>query len=243
MGGHLIEMHRVELLHHKCLPLHIYAVDCRVGHKYVNLLAKHLFRVTPHDGVLVEREFPLFRGIDQGVAHRLHVGAIGADVEIAVELAVHGVGVDVIGEHPYGVGMDIQRIGALREVARQRPLRSHGLTGLLKVDAVVAGEYVLILGVFAGDVIECLHHAGGLVVINGVAAHDAVASKRHRSVVKARLLALGVVIAEFGIDAVAVAVYIRRSDSFRPFRLRIVVERIGNKLEIFIGEHHVVVED
>ena len=165
-------------------------------------------------------------------------------MEVGVEAAEHRVCADVVGEHAQRVGVNIERVGTvvLREVAGQCMSRGEGFARLFVVAGIVGREQVLVLRVQAACVADGLHGPREFVVDERVALHGPFVVEGLRAVEQSHELRFGVVEAVFGVDAVCARVDVRLPDHFGPFRLRVVVEGVGQQSEAGSGEFHVVVE-
>ena len=89
---------------------------------------------------------------------------------------------------------------------------------------------------------ESLHDARQLVVIKAVARHTPPLIVQNGAVHQPRHLCFGVIITMFGVNAVIAADNVRRPHHVGPFRLYIVMERVGNELKLRVDKRYVVVE-
>ena len=122
-------------------------VDGGVFHEHLYLLAEQLSVAAPCYRVAIHRHAGVFGVVDEGVAHRLHIIAEGSHLVVAMRRAIHGVGVQMICYHLYGVGMHEECV-LLRIFHHHGILRSEGETVFLVIPQVVAVEFVFLLRVF-----------------------------------------------------------------------------------------------
>ena len=216
-------MHGVRhLFSRESLPDDVCPIDGGVVHVNFNLFAKELLPFVPDNGVVVHRHTGIERTIDHGVAHRLHVNTVRANLIISMNLAIDGVCLVVEGKNLEGVGMHIQRI-LLREVYYNSTFRGHCIACRVVVLTIVARNHVLVDGVREN------HIAIGIVrTVLGIMV-DAVANERlalvlhHRASEEFGIARLGVVVAVLAIDVAGARRDIGRSDDMGCRRTRIII--------------------
>ena len=132
------------LLYRQGLSQHTRLADGAVVGENLDDLTRQLSRTAPGNRVLVHRHARVAAVADQRVAHRLQVGAEHPHPSVAVHLTVDRVGIDVERLHAHRVGVHIDRV-LLRIVLDQGAARGKALAGLLIIDHLTAGQFVLVL--------------------------------------------------------------------------------------------------
>ena len=173
-------------------------VDGGVLHIHVDNLAKQLLVLVPHYRVLIHRHARVKRVIHERVAHCLHVNPVCPHLVIGMNLAIHRVGVDIECEYLKRVGMHEESV-LLRVVDSHRLLGCHGISLLVVIIAIVAGEHVLVDRVGINHVVERLAHTRLTVVEHTVANHRLSLVLQHRTPKEFRLFRLGVIISILGV--------------------------------------------
>ena len=217
-------------------------IDHRVLHEHVYPVARQLLGVVPHDGIAVHRHAGVLGVIDQGVADRLHVDAVGTDMVVGMHLSIDGVGVDVEGEDLERVGMHEQGV-ALREVNDHGAVGEQGIARLLVVLTVVARHAVLIDGVGIDDIAEGLVQSALTVVIDAVADELSALVVQDRAVHEPCTFELRVIVALLGVDMAVAGDDVGGADDMGHGEARVVIERVGGQIKVLVAHLHVVVED
>ena len=216
-------------------------VDDRVAHIDIHQVAHQLLAVVPHDRIMVERHAGVLRVVDQRVAHRLDVCTEGADVVVGVDLAVHGVGVDVEGDDAERIGVHEKRV-TLGVVDGHGTVGTHGIARILVILAVIARQLVAVDGVYVDDIVERLTESHLAVVIDAVAHKHLTLIVEHGAVHQPGPLEFRVVIAQFGVDMTVTGSDVGRADDMSHRVVVVVIEGVGGEEELRILHLHVVVE-
>ncbi len=147
----------------------VYFADGAVVHEYFDDFAEHLSLLVPDDGVLIHRHAGVARVAHEGVAHGLHIGSEGADVVVAMDEAVGGVGVDVESEEFDGVAVHVEGVVALRIVFDECAVGGVSIARVFIVLHIFAEQLVSVFAVDIHHVSETCRIARGLVVEKAVA--------------------------------------------------------------------------
>ena len=161
---------------------------------------------------------------------------------IRMDLAIDRVSLDVEGDDLERIGMHEEGV-TLRVINGHSAVRTHRITRILVVLAIVAREFVLIDGVDINHIVECLTEPHLAIVIDAVAHKHPTIVGKYGTVHEASTFKLRVIIALLGIDMVVAGGDVGRADDMGHRVVSVVIECVRREEEVGVLHLHIVVED
>ena len=159
-----------------------------------------------------------------------------------VDLPVDGVGLDIERDNLERVGMHVEGV-ALGVVDGHGTVGAEGEARMLIVLTVVARQFVLIHGVDVDHIAEGLAEALLTVVEDTIAHHRLPPVGEDGTVHQPCLIALRVVVAQFGVDMALAGGDVGGADDMGQGGAGVIVQGVGGQEELRAAHLHVVVED